>query len=209
MTLILAIFIFTILPVFLPLLVSISLRELFHAQAAVRYGDQTPQLLRRTTFSPLKCVDFFGCSALLVFYVGWGRWAPVNRKNFRTRVDFLKSLLAGEGATLLLFVLFTAAWLLFRGGEAANVQWLYKCASAGVILNFNLFFINLLPLPVSDMGRFLYGSIDRSPLTEGFFKVLLMVVIAVFHQPLQQISNRALQAIFQHDLYAILDKLSI
>ncbi len=49
------------------------IHELSHAAIAVRCGDPTPRRDGRKTLDPRHNLDAFGCLAMLVAAVGWGR----------------------------------------------------------------------------------------------------------------------------------------
>jgi Zn-dependent protease len=82
--------IFTGILQMLILLLAISAHESAHAWMASRCGDPTARLLGKITLNPLAHLDLFGTVLFPLILVilhlpvfGWGRPAPVVRKNFQ------------------------------------------------------------------------------------------------------------------------------
>src|SRR5437660_115020 len=154
------------------LLFSMVAHEYAHAEAAYRQGDDTAYMLGRLTFNPLKHIDPFMTVLLPVMLFAWthGGWTfgaakpvPVNpRKYVRyVRGDIIVSL-AGVATNLVLFVLFTGAFVALRlaADTVPALQQsfviLQQMAAIGMWLNLVLAFFNLIPLPPLDGSHVFY-----------------------------------------------------
>lgn len=151
------------------LLISVVAHERAHAVAAYRQGDETAYLLGRTTWNPLKHLDFVMSFLVPValWYASNHTWTfgaakpvPVNPQNYRNyrRGDIIVSL-AGIGANLALFVLCVVLYVLVSllGAALPDVAVvLQQMLRIGMWLNLVLAFFNLIPLPPLDGSHVLY-----------------------------------------------------
>ncbi len=154
---------------FVPALLGIILHEVAHGWMAERLGDNTAKMLGRLTLNPLPHIDplglaVFGLTSLSGSFVfGWAKPVPINAHNFRdpARGMMLVSL-AGPLSNFFLAVFFALAlWLtvnLLPFAEWRQNQVYIFALSAmqsGVVINFGLGWLNLLPIPPLDGSKIL------------------------------------------------------
>ncbi len=134
------------------LFVAFPLHELAHALTADYFGDDTPRMMGRLTLNPFAHLDLFGSLMLVLAGFGWAKPVPVNQyaleRNSRTAPALVA--LAGPVTNLLLGL---AAGLILASGlvtqpAAANqvIPSLYQVLYIFSLINFVLFFFNLIPL---------------------------------------------------------------
>jgi Zn-dependent protease len=95
-----------VIPIFLILLLSLSIHEAAHAWTADRLGDPTARLQGRITINPLAHIDWIGTvlfPLLAIMYhvpvLGWAKPVPVDFRNLRSpRRDFAIVAAAGRSA---------------------------------------------------------------------------------------------------------------
>lgn len=150
----------------LPILLAITLHEVAHGWAALRFGDHTAQALGRLTLNPLRHIDPIGTVlipllALVVggFLFGWAKPVPVDYRNLRDpRRDMIWIAAAGPAANLLMAIVWLwLAKLAVGGGAGPFAEPLQQMATIGISINISLMVLNLLPLPPLDGGRILLG----------------------------------------------------
>ena len=153
---------------FVPVLLGIVLHEVAHGWAAFKRGDNTAWMLGRLTLNPVPHIDPMGMGMFVFtalfspFVFGWAKPVPINPRNFRNlRRDLLIVTAAGPLVNFLLAFLFAAALrLLLFAPESFLVgsslgTFLLKMCQVGVIANFTLAWINLMPIPPLDGGHIL------------------------------------------------------
>jgi Zn-dependent protease len=152
------------------LFIALSVHEYAHAWIAVRLGDYTPKMMRRTTLDPRPHVDPFGTlvlPGLLLLPVLFGRILfpifayakpfAVNPWNLRKQDRHLTLIaLAGPAANVVLAFLFG---LLFRaaapsGGQLA--RFIADCLQVTVIMAV----LQLVPVPGLDGSRLLVRALS-------------------------------------------------
>lgn len=152
-----------------PALLGIILHEVAHGWMARRCGDRTAEALGRLTLNPLPHIDpmglaVFGLTSLTGSFVfGWAKPVPVDPRNFHNpKRDMMLVALAGPSTNFLLAIAFGAlllATLYFLPYPAwkDNVAYSFAIASlqAGVIINFGLGWLNLMPVPPLDGSKIL------------------------------------------------------
>lgn len=154
-----------ILPLFLIMVMSLSVHEAAHAWTANRLGDPTARMLGRLTLNPLSHIDWIGTVLfpLLAIYsglpiLGWAKPVPVNMHNLRApRRDFAVVAVAGPVSNILLAV-GTAGILTVLGGASSLLSWSVTSVLAQAVwLNVLLAVFNMLPVPPLDGGNVLAG----------------------------------------------------
>jgi len=154
-----------ILPLFLIMVMSLSVHEAAHAWTANRLGDPTARMLGRLTLNPLSHIDWIGTVLfpLLAIYsglpiLGWAKPVPVNMHNLRApRRDFAVVAVAGPASNILLAV-GIAGILTVLGGASSLLSWSVTSVLAQAVwLNVLLAVFNMLPVPPLDGGNVLAG----------------------------------------------------
>jgi Zn-dependent protease len=138
------------------------IHELTHNAIALRCGDPTPRRDGRMTLDPRRNLDPWGCLAMLVAGVGWGRPVrldPLYLRDVRQRAAVAA---AGPLAHLVVAAIFAGALrveLAESGLDASGFVTLAQFTLQGVILgvllqgflvNIALFVFNALPIPGLD-----------------------------------------------------------
>jgi Zn-dependent protease len=153
----------------LPALLGIILHEVAHGWMAKQRGDPTAYALGRLTLNPLPHIDPMGLLVFALtsisspFVFGWAKPVPVDLRYFRNPAkDMMLVALAGPLTNMVLALAFAvclrlvlqnfppALWL-----ETSGYQFLLRMLKAGVVINFSLAWLNLLPIPPLDGSRIL------------------------------------------------------
>ena len=130
------------------LIFALTFHEFGHAYTAHLCGDDTAKAAGRMTLNPLVHLDIFGSLMVLIVGFGYARPVPVNPNNYRVRnADFyiasagpLMNLLLGIIAAFLYGVLAQNSITILAGVPLLFLLKLF------IIINFNLFLFNLIPL---------------------------------------------------------------
>jgi Zn-dependent protease len=134
------------------LLIAFPIHELAHAIAADYFGDDTPRLHGRLTLNPLAHLDLFGSLTLILAGFGWAKPVPVNEYALERRSRYAPALvaLAGPASNLLLGLLaggLLATGLIQPPTELSRyLPSFYEILFYFSLINFVLFFFNLIPL---------------------------------------------------------------
>lgn len=173
------------------LVLSIAVHEFGHAYVADRLGDRLPRRQGRVTLNPLAHADPIGTVALPLFFLvftsglgfGWGK--PVEH----TTHDRKRRVYISFAGPAMNIILGTVVAIIHVGLLASGVLGLASPISNAlgyaVVLNFLLFFFNLLPASPLDGGSVARGLIPRSWL-DGWDKFAVyapFVVIAFIAVP--------------------------
>jgi Zn-dependent protease len=176
----------------LPVIFAITLHEVGHGWAAFKLGDNTAYQLGRITLNPIKHIDPIGTvilpSLLLVttgFVFGWAKPVPVNFQQLnQPRRDMALVALAGPGANLLMLffwaIIINIGFFFYSSYDSA-IFFIYV-GRAGVIINFILMLLNLLPILPLDGGRVVHAMLplnmaDKYGRLEPFGLILLIVLL--------------------------------
>lgn len=180
---------------FVPALLGIILHEVAHGWVAERCGDPTARLMGRLTLNPLPHIDpmglaVFGLTSLTgAFVFGWARPVPVDPRQFRNPArDMMLVALAGPLTNFLLAVLFglgllAAVTLLPFAQWRGNTIYIFALSSlqAGVVINFGLGWLNLLPIPPLDgskiLAYFLPGQWAWRYMSLGRYGFVILLVL--------------------------------
>ena len=130
------------------LIFALTFHEFGHAYTAHLCGDDTAKAAGRMTLNPLVHLDLFGSLMVLIVGFGYARPVPVNPNNFRVRnADFyiasagpLMNLLLGIIGAFLYGILAQNSITILAGVPLLFLLKLF------IIINFNLFLFNLIPL---------------------------------------------------------------
>ena len=130
------------------LIFALTFHEFGHAYIAYLCGDDTAKSAGRMSLNPLVHLDLFGSIMVLIAGFGYARPVPVNPSNYRVRnADFyiasagpLMNLLLGIIGALLYGILAYNNLTMLAGVPLLFLLKLF------IIINFNLFLFNLIPL---------------------------------------------------------------
>lgn len=148
----------------LVLIASTALHEFGHAIVAHKLGDRTPEQQGRVTLNPLAHADPIGTFLLplmsLIYgggVMGWGKPVQTQPTRFTRRFSMATGMmlvaLAGPGMNVLLAVLVAVVHgVLLSQGVLGPADPVSAALAFAVMLNFTLFFFNLLPTPPLDGG---------------------------------------------------------
>ena len=144
------------IPMFIILVLAVSLHEFAHCWTADRLGDDTPRRAGRVTLNPLKHLDPLGTLMMVIsafsgYGFGWGKPSPFNPLNFRhPQRDRMLTAIAGPICNLLQMVAWASiALLCIELSSFMNrfvLTLLFSLCKMGVILNACLAMFNLLPV---------------------------------------------------------------
>jgi Zn-dependent protease len=184
------------------LIASVAFHEFGHAFVADRLGDDTPSRQGRVTLNPLAHADPIG--TLLLPFVsavfsaaagggpggfGWGKPVQTNPLRYTRRFSMATGqvfvAIAGPLMNVLLAVLFaTTHAVLVHFDVLAPSSPFHQVLAVAVLMNFSLFFFNLIPVPPLDGGwvarRFMptrYAKSYESFAVYGPFVIMAIVVI--------------------------------
>lgn len=152
-----------------PALLGIILHEIAHGWVARLCGDPTADRLGRLTINPIPHIDpmglaVFGLTSLTGSFVfGWAKPVPVDPRNFRhAKRDMMFVSLAGPTTNFLLAIAFGLLLLAvvsffpydqYRSDSFYN--FVLESCQVGVIINFGLGWLNLVPVPPLDGSKIL------------------------------------------------------
>ena len=130
------------------LIFALTFHEFGHAYTAHLCGDDTAKAAGRMSLNPLVHLDLFGSLMVLIVGLGYARPVPVNPNNYRVRnADFyiasagpLMNLLLGIIGAFLYGILAQNSITVLAGVPLLFLLKLF------IIINFNLFLFNLIPL---------------------------------------------------------------
>ena len=179
-----------------PALLGIILHEVAHGWVASRCGDPTARMMGRLTLNPLPHIDptgllVFGLTSLSGSFVfGWAKPVPVDPRNFRNPAkDMMLVALAGPLTNFILATLFgILLWVVIhifppqQWLQSSSYVFALKTIQTGVIINFGLGWLNLIPIPPLDGSKvvayflpattaYRYLSVERY----GFVILLLLL----------------------------------
>lgn len=154
---------------FVPALLGIILHEVAHGWVARLCGDKTAESMGRLTLNPIAHIDpmglaVFGLTSMTGSFVfGWAKPVPVDPRYFKKpERDMMLVALAGPSTNFLLAIVFglllyaTLVWLPYNELKDNNVYvFTLSSLQAGIIINFGLGWLNLVPVPPLDGSKIL------------------------------------------------------
>lgn len=183
----------TALVMLIAFILSVAVHEFGHAIMADKLGDSTPRSQGRVTLNPMAHIDPIGTIALplfgafMGFVIGWGRPVMVNpvafTRRLRMKVAHLLVALAGPLMNVVLAIIVTALLtILLLTGVLHGTEEIVGGIKQVILINWLLFFFNLLPVPPLDGGAVLAGLLPDS--SRGFVDTLnqygFIILIALF-----------------------------
>ena len=130
------------------LIFALTFHEFGHAYTAHLSGDDTAKAAGRMSLNPLVHLDLFGSLMVLIVGFGYARPVPVNPNNYRVlNADFYVAS-AGPLMNLMLGIIGAFLYGLLAQNSItilAGVPLLFLL-KLFIIINFNLFLFNLIPL---------------------------------------------------------------
>lgn len=178
-----------------PALLGIILHEVAHGWVAKNCGDPTADMLGRLTLNPIPHIDpmglaVFGLTSLSGSFVfGWAKPVPINPRYFRhPERDMMLVSLAGPMTNFLLAVFFglclfaAARWLPFSELQNNSVyRFTLESLQAGIIINFGLGWLNLIPVPPLDgskiLAYFLPANLSWKFMSMGKYGFIMLIVL--------------------------------
>jgi Zn-dependent protease len=143
----------------IPLILSLTVHEFFHAWTAWRLGDDTAARMGRLTLNPLPHIDFFGTILLPLLGIpfGWAKPVPVDVRRIRRGISMAKGNIlissAGPLSNLGLSLISSVVYaLLIRYSPATvrNGAGIGELLEIMIVVNVGLAVFNLLPIPPLD-----------------------------------------------------------
>ena len=200
-----------------PVIFAVTLHEVGHGIVAKILGDTTAEDMGRLTINPIKHIDLIGTIVVPVtmfflsgFVFGWAKPVPINWNRLRNKKrDIALVALAGPFANLLMIIFWLFVAKLFigpagQGNSAASL--LTFMAWAGIIINFLLMIVNLLPLPPLDGSRVLF-SVLPNKLAYQYIKLekygLLILVVLLITGVLEKTIGPII-AVFERLMHALI-----
>ena len=168
------------------ILAGLTVHELAHAWVALRLGDDTPRLMGRVSWNPLKHLDPVGFLMLLVAGFGWAKPVVIDRAKLKKPVrDDILIALAGPLSNLACALLLTAALrgvvFLVPFGTREAFQAVTSVFLAFIAINVSLGLFNLLPIPPLDGSHLVAGALAaKNPAgAAGYFRYGSYALLAV------------------------------
>ncbi len=130
------------------LIFALTFHEFGHAYTAHLCGDDTAKAAGRMSLNPLMHLDLFGSLMVLIVGFGYARPVPVNPNNYRVRNADFYIASAGPLMNLLLGIIGAFLYGILAHNNItilAGVPLLFLL-KLFIIINFNLFLFNLIPL---------------------------------------------------------------
>lgn len=195
---------FTLVIVFVSLVISISLHEMMHAFVGLKLGDTTAQEEGRISLNPLRHIDPFltiilPIITLVLFHAPVLAAKPVPFNPERVKFDEFGAALIALAGPLTNLGLAAVAGLVLSVApldETMTTVWLIFCQ-----LNVGLFVFNMIPIPPLDGSRVLF-AVAPEPIQSimaqleqfGFVIIFgLIFLVPGFTQVLLNIDNAIIQ----------------
>lgn len=178
-----------------PLLFAVTLHEVSHGWVALKLGDSTAKLQGRLSINPLRHIDPIGTVLVpgLLFYLtgfifGWAKPVPITWENLNNpKRDMAFVAIAGPFANLVMALIWACLAKLFllisSSPNSELIQYFVNMAKFGIIINFILMVLNLIPIPPLDGSRvvssFFSTSFNQTLINFEFFGFILLLLLLV------------------------------
>jgi Zn-dependent protease len=175
----------------IPLILSLTVHEFFHAWTAWRLGDDTAARLGRLTLNPIPHIDLVGTILLPLAGIpfGWAKPVPIDTRRLRRGISMTKGNIlissAGPLSNLGLAVLASVVYALLirwapgtlRPGTGAG-----ELLEVLILVNVGLAIFNLLPIPPLDGSHVAEALVPYRfrPAWEAFARVSPFLLLAFF-----------------------------
>jgi Zn-dependent protease len=166
------------------LVIGLTFHEFSHAFVADQLGDHRPRALGRVSLNPLRHIDPFGAILFLLVGFGYARPVPVNVYALRPgRIGMAMVAAAGPVANVVVALVLAIVFRSIRI-SGLRVDFVEAVVYYGVLYNFVLAILNLIPIPPLDgynvVLAFLpprYAFTVQRYAQYGFFLLLLLIFI--------------------------------
>jgi len=130
------------------LIFALTFHEFGHAFTAHLCGDDTAKSAGRMSLNPLVHLDLFGSLMVIIVGFGYARPVPVNPNNYRVRNADFYIASAGPLMNLLLGIIGAFFYGILSENSITTLVGvpLLFLLRLFIIINFNLFLFNLIPL---------------------------------------------------------------
>lgn len=162
------------------LVLAIVIHESAHALAAMAVGDRSAKDMGRISLNPFNHLDPIGLISLFIFKFGWAKPVPVNPGNFKN-YNLGMFLVSIAGIVVNFLFAFICA-IIIKNNVVSTNSYLYTFLVMSMLINLNLAFFNLIPLPPLDGSNILLSVFSPRTAYEvqkysRYTQLLLVVLI--------------------------------
>ncbi len=174
---------------FLILIFSIVIHEVSHGAVAYALGDPTAKNAGRLTLNPISHVDFVGSILMPIITAGrfgWAKPVPYNPYNLKNQKwGPLVVGVAGPASNILVAVFFGLLMRFGTAWPALSSSPLFFISAMIVVLNLQLAFFNLIPIPPLDGSKVFLAIIPYSWRGAAYFLeryglFILLILVFIF-----------------------------
>lgn len=162
------------------LVLAIVIHESAHALAALAVGDRSAKDMGRVSLNPFNHLDPIGLISLFIFKFGWAKPVPINPRNFKNyNLGMFVVSIAGIVTN---FIFAYICSLLIKANIVSGSSYLNTFLFMSMLINLNLAFFNLIPLPPLDGSNILLSFFSPRTAYEvqkysRYTQLLLVVLI--------------------------------
>lgn len=138
------------------IIIAFTVHEYAHAKVAYKLGDMTPKFQGRVTLNPSSHIDPLGLICIMLCGFGWGKSVQTNPSAYKNYYkDDLKVSIAGPLANLVVAIIGAIVFMAFTIFLVDKIPYssaivAHNMLRAVVIINVNIFVLNMLPIPGFD-----------------------------------------------------------